>query len=189
MKYPLKKYLKHFIFFTVYGCVKYIPPPVGCFFRYLVLKSICKRIVSARIMDGVTVWFPEDVSIGKNTSINENCFLDGYGGIEIGDNCSIAHGVSILSESHEFRDKSTLIKEQGKTKSKIFIGNDVWIGCKATILQGVTIGDGAVISSGTVVNRNVKPYTVVAGVPMTKVGERNALEKNIVLPMDDRNRN
>jgi acetyltransferase-like isoleucine patch superfamily enzyme len=174
MKYAPQKYLKHFIYFTIYGLVKYIPPPVGCVLRYLVLKCICARLASARLMDGVTVWFPEGVRIGRNTSINENCFLDGFGGIEIGDNCSIAHGVSILSESHEFGNKNILIKKQGKTKAKVTIGNDVWIGCKATILQGVTVGDGAVISSGTVVNRNVKSYSVVAGVPMTKVGERTS---------------
>lgn len=55
---------------------------------------------------------------------------------------------------------------------KIVIGNDVWIGCAAIVLPGVTIGDGAVVGANTVVTKNVDPYTVVAGCPAKAIKKR-----------------
>lgn len=67
-------------------------------------------------------------------------------------------------------DKSKIYKQF--TDKKIVIGNDVWIASNACILRGVTIADGAVIGAGAVVNRNVGPYEVWAGVPAKKIGQR-----------------
>lgn len=64
-------------------------------------------------------------------------------------------------KSHEFRNRT-----------RIVIGNDVWIGGRAVILRGVTIGDGAVVGAGAVVTRDVEPYTVVAGVPARPIKKR-----------------
>ena len=58
------------------------------------------------------------------------------------------------------------------TRTRIVIGNDVWIGGRATILRGVTIGDGAVVGAGAVVTRDVEPYTVVGGVPARPIKKR-----------------
>ncbi len=52
-----------------------------------------------------------------------------------------------------------------ENKTDVSIGNDVWIGAKSVILPGVTIGDGAVIAAGSIVNKDVAPYSIVAGVP------------------------
>src|SRR5665811_2625453 len=56
-------------------------------------------------------------------------------------------------------------KKDSFRKPQVVIGNDVWIGANATILRGVTIGDGAIIASGSVVTKDVAPYSVVGGVP------------------------
>ncbi len=58
------------------------------------------------------------------------------------------------------------------TRTRIVIGNDVWIGGRATILRGVTIGDGAVVGAGAVVTRDVEPYTVVGGIPARPIKKR-----------------
>jgi acetyltransferase-like isoleucine patch superfamily enzyme len=68
--------------------------------------------------------------------------------------------------------KSQLINQQKHTSEPINIGNDVWIGANSTILKGVNIGDGAVIAAGAVVTKDVGAYTIVAGVPARKIGER-----------------
>lgn len=52
-----------------------------------------------------------------------------------------------------------------KKRISVVIGNDVWIGARATILEGVTIGDGAVVAAGAIVTKDVPPYSVVGGVP------------------------
>ncbi len=116
---------------------------------------------------GCYIMSPWGVRIGSNTHINRGCILDGDSGIEIGDSVSISHRVAIMSGSHDYR--SPKFKYDG---AKITIGNYVWVGVNATILRGVTIGNGAVICAGAVVTKDIPPYTVVAGVPARKIADR-----------------
>ena len=58
------------------------------------------------------------------------------------------------------------------------MGNDVWIGANCSVLEGVTIGDGAVIGANAVVNRNVAPFDIVGGVPAKKIGSRLSYQTN-----------
>lgn len=133
MKYLIGRYglvaiLRAGIFFTLYGIVKYLPAPLFDSVRALALKMFVKRLETMRIKDGVTIWFPEGVKIGRNVSINEWCFLDGYGGVEIGDWTRMAHGCSIISEDHDFSDPNTPIYLHDKIKGKVTIGKVVWLG-------------------------------------------------------------
>lgn len=164
-KYSLWEYLKGGVYFTMYGIVKYVPSPVGDWLRFAVLKLWLIKVQSTRIKDGVTIWFPEGVSIGRHVSINEFVFLDGFGGIEIGDWCRIAHHVSILSEDHGIDDVDQPIYLQKKLIAPVVLDEDVWVGCGARILKGVHIGKGAVIGANAVVTKDVPPFAVVAGVP------------------------
>jgi acetyltransferase-like isoleucine patch superfamily enzyme/uncharacterized membrane protein YbhN (UPF0104 family) len=163
--YPLHKKLVWGLFFTLYGLVKYLPSPLCDPLRYLALKPFAKCVRSMRIKDGVTFWFPEGIAIGRHCSINEWVFIDGYGGVEIGDNVRIAHAVSIVSEDHGIDDLSLPIYLQQKITGKIEIGNDVWIGAGARITRDVSVGDGAVIAAGAVVTKDVPKLAVVGGVP------------------------
>ena len=95
--------------------------------------------------------------------------------VEIGKYCSFAYGVTIMaSGEHNYRAVATYPFSarfdddeitDTFTKGPVRIGNDVWICAKATILSGVTVGDGAVIAAGAVVTKDVPPYAIVAGVP------------------------
>lgn len=182
-KYTPWHYIRAASYFTLYGIAKYVPPPVGDALRYGVLKLFCRRIQSWRIKDGVTIWFPHGVSIGRRCTFNENVYLDGYGGITIGDDCRIAHNVSFVSEDHVFADPDVPIRLQGKETAEIVIGDDVWIGCGARILKGVTVGKGAVIGAGAVVIRDVPPLSVVVGVPARVVAKRG--EASVEAGRDD----
>jgi acetyltransferase-like isoleucine patch superfamily enzyme len=113
------------------------------------------------------------IRIGSNTSINAFCFINGCGGVLIGNDVRIAAHCSIISSNHVFTDTDTLIRKQGLTAKGITIGNDVWIGTGVRILDGVTIGDGAVVAAGSIVNRDVPARTVVAGVPAKVIKSRN----------------
>lgn len=97
---------------------------------------------------------------------------------EIGKFCSISWGVSIGPEDHDYKrltshsflysTKSfqlTPHKHYSPFERPCSIGNDVWVGCNATILRGVTIGDGAVVGANSLVNKDVPPYAIVAGNP------------------------
>ena len=161
-------------FHGVYGLVKYLPLLTGDVARYLVLKLFLKRISGwVWFRDNVTVWFPEGVSIGAGSMVGENCFLDGYGGLTIGRNVMVAHSASIISEDHGFASRRVPIRRQPKTRGPIVIADDVWIGCGARILKGVTIGEGAIVAAGAVVTRDVPAFSIVGGVPARVIGTRN----------------
>jgi acetyltransferase-like isoleucine patch superfamily enzyme len=94
----------------------------------------------------------------KNTI---NCYLD----IEVGDDCIFADWIYVCDFDHKYDDLDITIKKQGIVKSPIRIGRDCWIGEKSTILRGVTVGEGSVIASHALVNRDVPPRSIVGGVP------------------------
>jgi acetyltransferase-like isoleucine patch superfamily enzyme len=104
--------------------------------------------------------------VGKNTYIGEQNNIRASGGvIRIGDNCLISQQVSIIVSNHKI-EKSALINSQAwESRGDVVIGDDVWIGCSCQILPGVSVGKGAVVASGSLVNNDVPPYAVVAGVP------------------------
>lgn len=104
--------------------------------------------------------------IGHKTFINNACFIENNAKVTIGDSCNIAMDVLIGSDTHEIGKKE---KRAGKTASlPISIGNGTWIGARATILAGVTIGEGCIIAAGSVVTKDCEPNGVYAGVPATR---------------------
>lgn len=168
-----RQYLWYFVFHTAYGLVKFLPMLSGDAARYLMLKPFLKQLSGwVWIRDNVTIWFPEGVSIGGGTMVGENSFINGYSGVTIGMNVLIAHEVSIISEDHGFASRRVPMRWQPKTEGPIVIGDDVWIGCGARILKGITIGTGAIVSAGAVVTKDVAPYSIVGGVPARVIGMR-----------------
>ena len=105
--------------------------------------------------------------IRGNGFINENCQITCSANVEIGEGCFIGRDVIIRSyDGHQIE------KEGYQVSAPIRIGNHVWIGQRAMILKGVTIGDGAVIAAGAIVTKDVPAHSVVVGVP-AKVVEEN----------------
>ena len=115
-----------------------------------------------------TVWTPHRIMVGDYSHINRECFLDGRAGITIGSRVSISHRVSIITGSHDVNSKSF----KGVFKP-IVIEDYVWIGIGATILQGVKVGQGAVIAAGSVVTKDVEPYSIIGGIPARVISTRN----------------
>jgi acetyltransferase-like isoleucine patch superfamily enzyme len=108
----------------------------------------------------------EKCVFGKDNTVN--CYLD----IEFGAATIVADWVYICDFDHVFDDVTRPIKDQGIVKSRVRIGPDVWIGTKATVLRGATVGHGCVLAAHTVVNGDVPPYSVVAGIPGRVVKNR-----------------
>jgi acetyltransferase-like isoleucine patch superfamily enzyme len=117
------------------------------------------------------------VEIGEHSFIGCNAIIGAGGGIRIGSNVLIGQCVNLHAENHRFADADRLIREQGVSYKGITIEDDVWIGSKATVLDGVTIGKGAVIGAGAVVTESVPAYTIAVGVPARVVGRRNPADK------------
>ncbi len=170
--YSIKKKIHYVLFFTLYGTVKYLPSPLFDFLRAFVFKIFSQKCLSYRVKDSVTFWFPEKISIGRKVSINEYCFLDGYGGISIGDYTRIAHNCSIISEGHSYDDINIPMMYQKKIFDKVSIGKDVWLGCGVRVLQGVTIGNGTIVGAGSVVTKDLPENCIAVGVPAKVVKYR-----------------
>jgi maltose O-acetyltransferase len=109
------------------------------------------------------------VHFGERNVINFGCLLDGRKfQIRTGSDVSIGPEASILTLGHD--PHSPDFSDRG---GDVVIGNRVWIGYRAIILPGVTIGDGAVIGAGAVVTKDVEQFAIVAGNPARKIGDRN----------------
>ncbi len=133
------------------------------------------------------VWIGKYVEIGAdhivvnyNTSVQNYSILLGH--IEIGANCLIGQNVYISSGYHYFKEKPFLLirdqdmlaraNELKQSIKKIIIEDDVWIGKNSVIVNGVTVGKGAIIGANSFVNKDVLPYTVVAGSPAKIISKR-----------------
>ena len=114
------------------------------------------------------------VEIGQQVNIGAGSFIYGYGDITVGDYCLIANGVEIIGGDHGMDDLSRPMRFQGRSPRPISIGEDVWIGTRAVILGGVSVGKGAVIGAGAVVTADIPPRAVAAGVPARVLRIRGA---------------
>jgi acetyltransferase-like isoleucine patch superfamily enzyme len=126
------------------------------------------------------IWPWPGISIGRHSyGINENS-IEGYRAednpLTVGSFCSVAQGVLFLCRAtHRMDLVSTrqialaIAKIEGidglGTRGPIVVGHDVWIGARAIIMSGVTVGNGAVIGAGSVVTKDIPPYAIVAGSP------------------------
>ena len=117
--------------------------------------------------------------IGDHSYIGCNAVIGaGGGGIQIGNNVLIGQSVNMHSERHNFEDADTPIRGQGISYKGIVIEDDVWIGSKATILDGVVIGSGSIIGAGAVVTKSIAPYSIAMGVPAKVVESRKEVHEN-----------
>jgi acetyltransferase-like isoleucine patch superfamily enzyme len=105
------------------------------------------------------------LTIGNNSAFGRFTEFGAAGGIEIGDDVIAGSYISFHSENHNFSDSSLLIRDQGVTSKGIKIGNNVWIGAKATFLDGSIIGNNCVVAAGAVVNGIFPNNVIIGGVP------------------------
>lgn len=121
------------------------------------------------IYDGSTQTLNPSVSIGENCNFGDYLHLTCINRIQIGNNVLTGRWVTITDNGHGTTDYDSLTVPPAKrslySKGPVIIEDDVWIGDKATILPGVTIGKGAVIAANSVVTKDVPPHSVAAGNP------------------------
>ena len=105
--------------------------------------------------------FGKNITVGKNVFINACCHFQDHGGVSLGDGCQIGHNVVFATLNHGLAPED----RQTTYPAPITLGKNVWVGSNSTILQGVTIGDNAVVAAGAVVTKDVPENTIVGGVP------------------------
>lgn len=109
---------------------------------------------------------PAKLVMGDNSTIGEQNNLRASGGsIFIGEHCRVSQQVSIIASDHGVRKHSLIAEQDWVSKGDVIIHDDVWIGCSSQIMSGVTIGKGAVVAAGSLVNTSVPEYAIVGGIP------------------------
>ena len=145
---------------------------VGYFPSHLVRKFFYK-ISGMKLGQGATFHMgarffqPNNIEIGEGTIVGDHAFFDGRAKIKIGKQVDIASQVMIYNSEHDLGDPTFKATEESVT-----IGDYVFIGPRAIIMPGVTIGNGAAIAGGAVVTKDVSENTIVGGVPAKIIGER-----------------
>ena len=142
---------------------------MACYFasfyyeHVLPIKAI-KKGINVNIHPTVSIRFGEKIVLGNNIAIGPNCGIWASNGskITIGDNSAIAFGSFIVSSHHGIL-RSQGFRGQKLIEKDVVIENDVWIGAHSAILCGVTIGKHSIIGAGTVVSKDIPPYTIVTG--------------------------
>ncbi len=131
------------------------------------IRKLFSKLIGKEVEKGFTLFPPffadygKNIILGKNVFINSGCCFQDQGGIEIGNNVLIGQQVVIATINHDLIPE----KRANMFAYPVKIKDDVWIGAHATILGGVTIGNGAVVAAGAVVTKDVPENTVVGGVP------------------------
>lgn len=118
------------------------------------------------ILRGVEILDPHMLQLGRGTVVNRNVLLDARGGLEIGREVGIAERSVVLTGAHGFEGGVTDHVWRTRIENKVFIN------LGAMIMPGVIVGEGAVVAAGAIVTKDVEPWTIVAGVPAKKIGER-----------------
>ena len=116
---------------------------------------------SLRVFPPLYADFGKNISVGEGVFINACCHFQDHGGVTLGDGCQIGHNVVFATLNHELPPEIRGVARP----APIVLGKKVWVGSNATILQGVTIGDNAVVAAGAVVTKDVPANTIVGGVP------------------------
>lgn len=149
---------------------------ISCFSKRGIVLGDKVTIGSYAIIRPSTLWGGEPgegLKVGDNSNIGPYSYVGCSGYIEIGSNVMISPRVGIYAENHNFQSTGLAMKEQGVTRSFVKIEDDCWIASNAVILAGVTVGKGSVVAAGSVVTKDVPPYSVVAGVPAKVIDTRN----------------
>ena len=141
--------------------------PIHTFRKIFYFLSGINMTWATTIHTGAEFFNPQGITIGKDTIIGKNCFLDGRGKLTIGNHTDIATDVLIYTDQHNIHSSNF-----GNQSGPVNIGDFVFIGPRAIILPGVNIGRGAVIGAGAVVTKNIPDKEIWAGLPAVKIGDR-----------------
>jgi acetyltransferase-like isoleucine patch superfamily enzyme len=125
-------------------------------------------------IDGrVTFVFPERIELGSHIYIGPGCYLNGRGGLKVGDHSIFAPEVAIMTAMHRFRDADMVPYDNVELLDPVNVERCVWIGLRAIVLPGVTIGEGSVVGAGAVVTKSCPPGSILGGNPARILGTRD----------------
>lgn len=169
---PIKRLLNK-LYWIKYDLTDFLAEAVGCLPSHALRLVLYRHVLHVRVGTGSSIhrgcrfYWPTGVHIGEHTVINRNVLLDGRGLLDIGDNVSISEGTEIFTLEHDPNSPDFQTRA-----APVLIRDRVFIGARALVLPGVTLGQGAYIGAGSIVTRDLPDYTIAAGVPARPIGHR-----------------
>lgn len=137
------------------------------------------RLAGVKIGSGSTIhtgarfFQPAKITIGRGSIVGYRAFIDGRAPVNIGDHVDIASEVMIYNSEHDIHSPDFHAIE-----APVTIGDYVFVGPRALIMPGVTIGRGAIVAGGAVVTKDVADFSIVGGVPAKEIGQRQQQDLN-----------
>ncbi len=134
---------------------------------YAALGVQFDEISSTHISLGVDMWLGGRLAMGARSTIGQRCYIDARGGIRIDSDVSIAREAALLTATH--------VPDHQAFAGRVLpvhLHQRCWIGLRALVMPGITIGEGAIVGAGAVVTTDVDPYTIVGGVPAKVLRKR-----------------
>jgi len=190
------KKIKKLLFQIYIAILSSIPTEIGVRLRQIAYKPLFKKCGrNLRIDSGVTILGFENISLGDNVSFMKNSYIyahDGgeliignnftinsnsqlgasFGKIVIGNDCAIGPNCVLRAANHKFDNPDIPFRKQGHKYGEIILEDDVWVASNCVITANTKIGKSSVIAAGSVVTKDVEPYSVVGGVPAKLVKKR-----------------
>lgn len=148
-------------------------------FPFSGLKVFLLRLFGAKVGEGVNIKpavnikYPWRLTIGNHTWIGEQVWIDNLKDVTIGSHVCISQGALLLCGNHDYTDPHF-----GLMAKEIHLADGVWVGARATVCPNVTLEEGAVLSVGSVANKDIPAYQIYAGVPATFRRERRVKERS-----------
>jgi putative colanic acid biosynthesis acetyltransferase WcaF len=143
------------------------------------IKSNYIRIQGGKVGKGIT-FYPgikinpaKNITLGNHVDLAWGVLITTGGGVEIGDRTLVGYNTQIFTANHVIPPNREQIFSSGHNQKKVIIGKDVWIGAGCIILPGITIGEGAVVAAGSIVTKDILPFSIVAGNPAKIIKNRD----------------
>lgn len=138
-----------------------------------VIKVFILRLFGAKISHGVVIKpsvhikYPWKLSIGRNSWIGENVWIDNLAYVKVGDNCCLSQGSYLLTGNHDFTSRSFDLMI-----SEINIENEVWVGAKSVVCPGVTLKQASILAVGSIATKDMDALGIYQGNPAMKIKQR-----------------
>jgi maltose O-acetyltransferase len=151
-----------------YGLARHLPDSDIFPLFGRIREAVCRPVFrtagrSIHIKQGAYFGRGDQIDIGDHSDLGLRCLV--YNNASIGKHVMMGPEVIILGANHRMDRLDVPMRLQGTVRRRVTIGNDVWIGARALILAGISIGDGAVVAAGAVVTRDVPANAIVGGNP------------------------
>jgi acetyltransferase-like isoleucine patch superfamily enzyme len=156
----------HFLEMYLGSLIRWLPGFEGFLLRSWLYKTLF--LASGKnlyIYPNVYIIFSHKIKTGNRVAINTNTYIDGGGGIDIGNDVMIGPNCVLSSREHSFKRSDSPMIDQPIEVGKITIGDNVWVGANVFMKRNINVGTGSIIAAGSMVTKDVPKGTIFGGVP------------------------